>query len=64
MAKKKSAQDLVNSINDKEGFTIPMRNGEPYEDADQLKRNELIGEVNRLSYIIAVLTAKIDQKHI
>ena len=59
--KKSYSQKVIDFTDKDNGFVIPKRKGDPYEDAEQLTRNELIGQVNRLGYLLATVSAELDK---
>ena len=55
MAKETYSKKLIARVNKAENFSLV-----DYEDAEELTKNQLIGEVNRLGYLLAVMSADLD----
>ena len=53
-----AGEKLVNKITREEGFVLPDK-----DDTDDLTKNELAGEVNRLAYTLAVVVTEYDKQH-
>lgn len=59
MVERMTASEVIAKVNKEENFSVPE-----YEDAEELTRNQLIGEVNRLGYLNALLSIELDKRKV